>query len=613
MYNTALMELRERISEELLPQVQRPGQYIGGEWNQLVRPGDWKQAALRVAVGFPDTYAIGMSHLGGQILYWLCNHTPGVCAERVYAPWLDAEQVMRERRIELFTWDTRQPVREADILALSLQYEMTYTNLLLMLDLAGIPLRREERDDSHPLVLIGGPQADNPEPVADFVDLVVIGDGEHSMAAIIEECRRMKREGAGRSDMIVELARRFEWLYAPGLYDFDYHADGTIKALRPSAACPEGFLPHIPIIRCETPDFEDVAVPLRPIVAHVPIVHDRIGIEVMRGCPRRCRFCHAGYTKKPIRWRSVEKVIDIAEQSWQATGHEEIGLLSLSTADYPHLKELAERLNERFHPRHVNLSIPSLRVDKMLSEIPGLVSGVRKSGLTIAVEAADEAMRAALRKKVMDVDLLEGVKQAYAAGWNTVKLYFICGLPGETEADIQGVFELARQVSLARRELGRAPAAVTASVSWLVPKAHTPLQWAGQKTLGEFFEAGDLLKKIARQQRSAVKLHLHDPRRSVLEAVFARGDRRLSRAIEAAYQLGARMDGWDECFHYDLWLRAFEQTGIDPAFYAQRTRSQQEILPWEHIHSGPEKTILWREYQDFLARLGERANKAEVK
>ncbi|HOB73208.1 MAG TPA: TIGR03960 family B12-binding radical SAM protein [Phycisphaerae bacterium] len=598
-----MMTLRERVSNELLPRVTQPGQYIGGEWNQLVKPGDWERAEVRIAIAFPDAYPIGMSHLGCQIIYWLCNHLPGVCAERVYTPWVDAERVMRERRIPLFTWDTRQEAGKADIFAVSLQYEMGFTNLLTMLDLAGIPLRAADRDDRHPLVIAGGPQADNPEPVADFLDLVVIGDGEHSMMGIIEAYRELRRQGASRRDMILEMARRFEWIYAPSLYDFDYHPDGTIAAIRPSAACPPGFVPRERITRCQTPDFETVPFPTRPLLPYTEIVHDRIAIEIMRGCPQRCRFCHAGYTKRPLVLRSVDRILEMAEEMWRTTGHDEIGLLSLSTADYPQLRELAERINDQFRARKVNLSMPSLRVDKMLANIPWMANSVRKSGLTIAAEAARDDMRAAIRKKVTDGNLIDGVKQAYRAGWKTVKLYFMCGFPGEREEDITGIYHLAREVSEARREIGKGPASVNASVSWLIPKPHTPFQWAAQQTLEYFEEARRILARTAGRQRSAVKLCTHSPQRSILEGVFARGDRRLAPTIEAAYRLGARMDGWDEVFDFTLWQRAFEETGIDPAFYAHRERAVTEILPWDHIASGPSRAYLERQYDDVFIQI----------
>lgn len=594
-----MASLRERISDELLPFVEKPGQYIGGEVNQLVRPGDWERAAVRVAVAFPDTYTIGMSHLGCQILYWLCNHTPGVCAERVFCPWTDAEQVMRSRKIPLFTWDTRQPVAQADILAVSLQYEMCFTNVLTLLDLAGIPLRGAERDDRHPLVIAGGPQADNPEPMAPFLDLVVLGDGEDSLAAILQLMADMKRSGVRRRDMIYEIARRHDWAYAPGLYDVSHHADGTVAAVHPAR-------PDLPrtLQRCQTPDFEHAPFPVRPIVPHVEVIHDRISIEIMRGCPQRCRFCHAGYTKRPLRLRSVDKILDIAEEAWRATGIDELGLLSLSTADYPELPELSRRVNERFAGRMVNISVPSLRVDKMLEHIPWMVNSVRRGGLTIAVEAANDDMRAAIRKKVSDGRLADGVRQAFKAGWNAVKLYFMAGFPGERPEDIAGIWRLSNEISRLRCELGKAPARVTASVGWLVPKPFTPLQWAAQPRAEYFHGVRRQLLDLARGRRSAVRIRMHSVERSVLEGVFARGDRRLAAVVEQAWRRGARFDGWDERFDARHWSAAFEDCGLDPDFYAHRERSFEEALPWGHIHGGPSTSYLEHQYEDVFTQIG---------
>jgi radical SAM family uncharacterized protein len=585
------MNLAGRISEELLPMVRQPGQYIGREFNQLVADGDWQRAELRVALAFPDAYTIGMSHLGCQILYWLCNHTPGVCAERVYVPWIDAEQVMRRRKIPLFTWDTRQPVREADILAGSLQYEMGFTNVLTLLDLAGIPLRSADRDDTHPLVLAGGPQADNPEPMADFLDLVVLGDGEDSMPQILAAYRELREAGVRRRDMILEMARRFAWIYAPSLYEVRYRPDQTIETLRPKYDT----LPA-QIKRCQTPDFENAPYPVRPLVPHVKVVHDRVGLEIMRGCPQRCRFCHAGYTKRPLRLRSPDRILEMAEQGLAATGMNEVGLLSLSTSDYPRLHELGQRFNARFAASRVNIAVPSLRVDKMLADIPWMVSGVRKSGLTIAIEAARDDLRDIIRKKVADVRLLDGVRAAYRAGYRSVKLYFLAGFPGERPEDLEGIIELSKQVSDARREVAGRPAAVTASVGWLVPKPHTPLQWAAQPRADYFHETRIKLRELAR--RTPVRVTTHRVERSILEAVFSRGDRRLGPAVEAAWRAGARFDAWEEVFDVSLWDRAFEQTGIDPAWYAHRERSFDEVLPWAHLHSGPPVDYLRRQYQD---------------
>jgi len=638
-----LASLAQRVADELLPRVRQPAQYLGGEVNQLVKPDDWDRAEVRVAIGFPDAYTIGMSHLGCQILYWLCNHTPGVCAERTYCPWIDAEQVMRARGIPLFTWDTRRPVRDADIFAISLQYELCFTSVLNLLDLAGLPLRSADRTDADPLIICGGPQADNAEPMADFVDLVVIGDGEHSLAAILAACREYKQAGVARREMIPLLARRFPWIYAPNLYDVTYHADGTIAGMWPKLAG----LPA-QIERCRTPDFDDAPFPVRPLVPWVEVVHDRISIEIMRGCPQVCRFCHAGYTKRPLHYRSVARIVEIAEEAYRATGQHELGLLSLSTADYPLLRELAEQLNERFAPRMVNLSFPSLRIDKMLQNIPWMANSVRKGGITMAVEAARDDMRRAIRKKVTDGNLLEGVREVYKAGWRRVKLYFMAGFPGERDDDIYGIWELANEVSCAREALGKPPAQVTASVGWLVPKPFTPFQWMAQPRAEYFREVREKLRALStrrrgrkhhaapeivtsgqggygsvaemasenalwrdhrhsggqwRGRRSAVRIVMHDPERSILEGVFARGDRRLGPVIYEAWRRGARFDGWDETFDHRRWLDAFEATGVDPAFYAHRERSIDERLPWDHIGLRIGRPFLERGYRDVLTQI----------
>jgi len=592
--------LRKKISEQILPFVEQPAQYIGGEINQLPQPGDWEAAEVKVAVAFPDAYTIGMSHLGSQIIYWLCNHTPGVCAERVYSPWVDAEAIMRRNRIPLFTWDNRRPAGDADLFAVSLQYELGFTNLLQLLDLAGIPLRTADRDDSHPLVIAGGPQADNPEPVADFVDLVVIGDGEASMAAILEKYKDMKRNGVRRRDTIAHFARAFPWIYAPSLYDVSYDADRTIANVTPRI---DGLPDEIE--RCQTLDFEHAPFPTKPLVPFIDTVHDRMAVEVMRGCPQRCRFCHAGYTKRPVGVRSVEKILEIAEEQFWSTGQTELGLLSLSTADYPHLKELAGRINEQFSDRMVSISMPSLRVDKMLQNIPWMANSVRKSGLTIAVEAARDVMRQAIRKKVTDGNLLDGITEVYKAGWRRLKCYFMVGFPGESWEDVECIHDVSVDMADARKKLGKGPGKVNASVSWLVPKPYTPFQWAAQPRVEYFKEARSRLATRVREGRHpTVAIKTHDPQRSILEAVLSRGDRRLGSTIMAAYHAGARFDGWDEQFNYQTWRIAFEQTGIDPDWYAHRERSFGEVLPWDHIRSGPRRGYLEDQYSDTYVKLG---------
>lgn len=598
--------LSELVSTELLGRVQQPAQYIGGEVNQLVAAGGWRRADVRIAIAFPDTYAIGMSHLGSQILYWICNHMDGVCAERVYCPWTDAEQVMRSRGIPLFTWDTRQPVEEADILAVSLQHELCATNVLTVLDLAGVTLRAERRTESEPIVLAGGPIADSVEPLAPFLDLVVVGDGEDAMPELVHAYRDLRAGGAGRRDVIVELAKRFDWLYAPGLYAVSLHPDGTIASVDPTVA-------GIPrrIRRAVVDDLDRAIVPERPLVPHTETVHDRISIEVMRGCPRLCRFCHAGHTKRPVRVRGIDRICEIAEAGYSSTGKNEIGLLSLSTADYPDLRELVRRISEQFAGRRVNISVPSLRVDQMLSDIPSMISGVRKGGLTIAVEAARDRLRKAIGKAVTDETLLAGVRSAYEAGWRTVKLYFMVGFPGEGPEDIDGIWHLAQRISTLRREMGQGRASVNTTVSWLVPKAHTCFQWAGQATREYFLETRNRLRDLSSKRRTGVRWKFHSIDRSVLEAVFARGDRRLADVIEAAWRGGARFDSWNEQFDNNRWIAAFEQAGLDPAWYANRDRPYDEILPWDHVDCCLRREHLWKNYQRVLDLAGgDRASEA---
>ncbi len=596
-----MSDLCQTISHDLLPYVKQPAQYIGGEVNQLPARDRWQNADVRVALGFADTYNVGMSHIGTQILYWICNHIDWACAERVYTPWLDAEQIMRRENIPLFTWDNRNRVSTADILAVSIQYEMAFTNLLTMLDLAAIPLRSNQRSDEHPIVLVGGPQIDNPEPIAPFVDFVIIGDGEEALPQMLTGYRRLKQAGGKRSEIIAELARQFDWLYAPNLYDVTYNTDATIEAMQPKIAG----LPQ-KIRRSCVRDFENTPVPDQPLVPWTQSVHDRISIEIMRGCPQICRFCHAGATKKPLRARSVDRILDIAENAWKATGQDEIGLLSLSTADYPDFAELAERIDQQFTPRMVSIAMPSLRVDKMLQNIPALTRSVRKAGMTIAVEAADDIMRRAIRKKVTDENLMAAVVEAYKAGWRSIKLYFMAGFPGETEEDIKGIWRLACRVSEARREIGKPPAAVNASVSWLVPKPFTPMQWAAQHDAEYFRRVHYTLKNLEKStRRMPVKVKTHGFARSWLEAVFARGDRRLAKAIERAWRDGARFDAWDECFDFEKWQHAFAAENIDAAWYANRPRSADEIFPWDHIE-GPDKAWLRTQYEDIFTTLDQR-------
>ncbi len=582
--------LERRITEELLGRVQGPGQYVGGEINQIKK--DWQDCAVRVALGFPDTYGIGMSHLGLAILYEVLNRKQNVLAERVFCPWLDAEKVMRDKDIPLFSWESRRAVRDFDILGITLQHELSFSNVLYMLDLAGITARAEQRKEDEPLVMGGGPIADSCEPVAEFFDLIILGDGEDSLPAVIDAYVRLRNENLSRRELLIGLAREFEFVYVPGLYECDYNNEGRLTKCAPTVQ-------GIPtcVQRAQVENLEETVFPTAPIVANTETVHDRIAIEVMRGCPGRCAFCHAGHTKGKLRWRSVEKIEEIAEQSFRSTGHDTISLLSLSTSDYPELRRLLECLYSRFEGCHVGISLPSLRVDKQLHEVPSQVTGVRREGLTVAVESASDRIRQAIGKQVTDADLRATMRAAFEAGWKKVKLYFMVGFPGETDEDILGILKLAADISALRREVCGEPASVNAAVSWLVPKPHTPLAWSGQGDLEYFLRAKRMLLNERRNLRKVnVALKFHHMERSILEAAFSRGDRRLSRVLESAYAQGARFDDWNECFSFERYEQAFRQYGLDIAFFAQRPRDEDEILPWDHL-AGDNRPGLHRRWQ----------------
>jgi len=583
--------LTDKISHVLLPSVRSPAQYIGGEINQVRK--EHHTGDVTVALAFPDTYAIGMSHLGLAILYTVLNRMDGVIAERAYCPWIDAAAVMRREGIPLFSWESRRPIREFDILGITLQHELSYSNVLYMLDLAGITLRAVDRHEDEPIVIAGGPVADSCEPVADFFDFVILGDGEEALPTVIEAYRELKANKATRRELLLELSRRFDYVYVPQLYHCSYNNEGLLEACEPTdpgvSKC---------VRRAVVTDLDNAVYPTAPIVPFVETPHDRIAVEIMRGCPQRCAFCHAGHTKGPLRYRSIDKILDIAWQSYLNTGHDTISLLSLSTSDYPDLAELVKKIYQRFENRHVGISLPSLRVDRQLRDVPAQVTGTRREGLTIAVEAASDRLRKAIGKRVTDSDLLATIQSAYQAGWQKVKLYFMVGFPGETDDDIMGIVDLAAQISRLRRESHSHPATVNAAVSWLVPKPHTPFGWVAQQKL-EYFQSAkaNLIRAKRAIKGASVQLKFHHMERSILEAVFARGDRRLSSVIETAYRNGACFDSWNECFDYDCYLAAFKQHNIDPACYAHRRRSQTEPLPWDHL-AGDNRKQLYNRLQE---------------
>jgi radical SAM family uncharacterized protein len=591
-----MQNLTERISSELLPRIRRPGQYIGLETNARRKGVD--TAPLTVALAFPDTYGIGISHLGTQLLYALLNDRTDVACDRTYCPEPDAAAVMRERDIPLFGWESRCALRDFDLLGFSLGYELCVTNVLTMLDLAGIPLRASDRREDDPIVLGGDALADSPEPVAPFFDIFIVGDGERPLLELTDLLARARAAGASRREILLQAARTVEHVYVPSLYRCEYHADGTLAALEPAAdgvpstirrACLRGF------------DLEgDLTRPLVPVSEGV---HERVVVEIMRGCPNACRFCQAGSTRLPVRPRPADEVVSIATAALESTGYDELALLSLSSSDYPDLAGLIERLNAELAGRNVSISLPSLRVNSQLEILPKLTSKVRKGGLTIAAEAGSERLRRAIRKRITESDMIVGVRSAYEAGWRRVKVYFMAGLPGETDEDIRAIAELSRRLSDVGRDAFGQPGSISAGVSWFVPKPHTPMQFSPMRSPEYFMDVRSRLRELTR--RSAVNVKFHWVERSLLEGVIARGDRRVADVIEAAWRDGARLDSWNEHFEWSHWQKAFEQTGLDPAFYAHREIPLDERTPWQHIVAPRTGEMLRDEHRRMIEVLNE--------
>jgi len=584
--------LREPPFADLLPHVQHPGQYVGNEWNMVRK--DTEKVALRFCFVYPDTYAVGMSCSALHILYGTLNERPDVYAERAFMPWTDMADRLRARRLPLCSLETYTPLKEFDVIGISLQYEMTYTNVLKVLELGGIPLLSGERSQADPIVVAGGPCALNPEPMAEFVDLFVLGEAEERIHDLADACIEIKRtRPRQRTEALLYLAQHVPNTYVPAFYEPIWGERGRLLSLAPTAPSQGAVPPRVS--RAVVEDFENAYVPRRPIVPFVETVHDRISLEIMRGCTRGCRFCEAGMTRRPARWRSVNRLVELAEAQYAATGHSQISLASLSSSDYPHLKELVLELGRRFSERKVSISLPSLRVSDQLRQLPHLLGGMKRSTLTIAPEAGTDRLRRVINKDIADDDLFHGVEAAYARGWNHVKLYFMVGLPTETEEDIRAIADLARRVSSLKKRRGGGPGRVNLAVAGFVPKAHTPFERDGMATLEYLREAAALLRGLMRSR--AISLRVHRPERSFLEGVFARGDRRLGRLLLAAHRLGCRLDAWDEVFDFDLWRRAFDEADIDGAFYAHRVRDPDELLPWSHVDIGVSSDFLKAERQ----------------
>jgi len=592
-----LNDIRGR-TDAILPHVQTPGQYVGAEVNSVRKPAD--EVDVSFCLAFPDTYALGMSHIGLKILYEVLNREEGVAAERVYAPWVDMAERMSDGDIPLYSLESFRPVREFDIVGFSLQYELTFTNILAMLELAGMPMLASERSDSDPLVIAGGPGAFNPEPLADFIDAFVIGDGEEVVLEIAEFVKRTR--GAPRSDRLLELARSVEGVYVPSLYSVRYNPDNSVAGVEPVA---EGVPERVK--RRVVRDLDAAVYPTEPVVPYVETVHDRYAVEIMRGCVNRCRFCHAGVNYRPRRARSIETIVKLATEGVGSTGYDEVGLLSLSTSDYPNFGELVKRLAAELNPTGVSLSVPSLRVDSLLKDIPANVKGVRRSGLTVAPECASDRLRRGIAKPIVNADLYAGMRAAYEAGWETVKLYFMIGLPGEVEADVRGIAEMANEVCYLRKRVKKSPAKVNLSVATFVPKAHTPFQWEAMATREEELAHRKVIRDGLRSKR--IRASFHDIDMSMLEGVFSRGDRRLGKALLEARRRGCRFDAWSEGLNTQAWAEAFGAAGVDPEWYSHRERGDNEVLPWAHIDGGAKPEALARERD--LAREELAAEEAE--
>lgn len=578
------MSLYPRI-EPFLASVKAPAQYVGGEINAVVK--DHAAARVRVAMCFPDTYEIGMSHLGVQILYGLLNREPGMLCERVFAPWSDMEAKMRERGIPLFSLETHTPVRDFDVLGFSLQYEMCFTNVINLLDLAGIPRRTAERRRSDPLVIAGGSCAFQPEPIAEFVDLFVLGDGEDRMMEIARAAAEMRGAFDDRRAYCREVVKRVPNVYAPCLYDVDYRADGRIASIVPNDDAAPMF-----VQRATVEDFENSYFPVKPVVPSIECVHERINLEVMRGCPHACRFCQAGTIKLPVRARSVETLYRLALETFRNTGFDEIALTSLSTADYPHLEELVARLKGEFDARKVGLSLPSLRVNERIRNIPGILNTIRKAGFTMAPEAGTERMRKVIHKLIKDEDLYAAATAAYREGWDVIKVYYMIGLPHETMEDIDATCAAIQKTSDCARATTNRAGELNVTVSPFVPKAHTPFQWEPMATPEHF---RDVKKRMySRVRGKKIHLKIHDCERAWIEGVVSRGDRRLAPVLESAVAAGCAFDAWDEKFDYRRWLDVFAKHGLDPAAHNFRERGEDEVFAWDHLDGGPPKRTLLR-------------------
>ncbi len=576
-----------RSLERILPKVQKPARYTGGEYNAIVK--NKRDVEVRYALCFPDTYEIGMSNLGVRILYGVMNALPWCWCERVFAPWVDMEEEMRSEGIALYGLESGDSIADFDLIGFSLGYEMAYTNVLNMLDLAGVPVRSEDRYELGPIVVAGGTCAFNPEPLAPFVDIFSLGEGEDVSVELLELYRKAKAEQWEKEEFLLAAAK-IPGLYVPSLYDVTYRSDGTVEAIVPRDGAPATVTKRI------VQDFNNSYFPVKTVVPSTEIVHDRVMLEVFRGCIRGCRFCQAGYAYRPVRSRAPEKLIEQGIAACKDSGYQEMTLSSLSTSDYRHLEQLCDGLMEWCEPNRVNLSLPSLRADNFSMGLMHRLQKGRKAGLTFAPEAGTQRLRDAINKNVTEEEILQSCRTAFSGGWSAVKLYFMLGLPTETDEDVLGIADLAEKVYKTWRESTPDPkrgVRITVSTAYFVPKPHTAFQWEGQISEEEYQRRVKLLRDNMRGR--SIQYNWHESDTSVLEAAFARGDRRVADVIEWAWEHGARFDAWSEYFSMDRWREAFTACGLDMAFYANRVREKEEVLPWSVISTGVSTKFLWRE------------------
>ena len=586
------------LSDEILMQIEKPARYIGGEVNSVMK--EKEKTDIRFAMCFPDVYEIGMSHLGIQILYDMFNRREDTWCERVYSPWTDLDKVLREKGIPLFTLESQDPVRDFDFLGITIQFEMCYTNILQILDLSQIPLHASDRTEKDPFVIGGGPCTYNPEPLADFFDIFYIGEGETVYDELLDAYKIWKKSGKSRKAFL-ETAAQIEGLYVPAFYDPEYNTDGTLKSFVPNNINAPATVKKQVVM-----DVTDASYPMNPVVPFIKATQDRVVLEIQRGCIRGCRFCQAGMIYRPTRERNVEKLKEYARTMLKNTGHEETSLSSLSSSDYSDLKELVTFLIDEFKGKGINISLPSLRIDAFSLDVMSKVQDIRKSSLTFAPEAGSQRMRNVINKGLTEEDILSGAGQAFEGGWTKVKLYFMLGLPTETEEDMREIARLSDRVARRYYEIPKdqrnGKCQITASSSFFVPKPFTPFQWASMCTAEEYMRRAEIVKDEfhAQLNRKSLKYNWHDAQVTVLEGVMARGDRKIGKVVEEAYRLGCLFDSWTESFHNDLWMQAFENTGIDPAFYNLRERGEDELFPWDFIDTGVTRKFLRREWENAM-------------